>query len=148
MNAQEYEEMIRSVSGKAVADFMRRVLSSKPSLAAFGNGAEAVNYDALLQRYSSRANSQGLGLLKPGGFEAARARGLEQQGRGQIVHGVLERLKQGVLGGSAPDKGPTYSSKGSSSRSSSGGTAGSDCIVGSSSLDGSSSSTGGSSSSS
>lgn len=109
--------MIRAVSPKAVADFMRRLLSSKPSLAAFGDGADAVNYDALVKRYDNR-NSQGFGVLRPG-FLDGRSRGLEQQGRGQLVHGVLERLKQGVLGG-GPDKAPAYSSSGSSSSSSDG----------------------------
>eukprot|EP00882_Tetradesmus_deserticola_P026874 GHRQ01029690.1.p1 GENE.GHRQ01029690.1~~GHRQ01029690.1.p1 ORF type:complete len:155 (+),score=79.19 GHRQ01029690.1:134-598(+) len=82
VNVRAYEEMIRAVSGQDIAKFTIRLLDSKPSLATFGDGADAASYDKLLQRYSQASMHS----------RAANAAGAQQQ---PLVHGVLERLKQG-----------------------------------------------------
>lgn len=92
---RDYEAMIQAVSGKAIAEFTRRLLSSKPSLAAFGDGTDVLNYDNLVQRFETQqwgqrsSNPMGLGS---GLSSAAAAAG----GDGQLVHGVFERLKKGL----------------------------------------------------
>uniref|UniRef100_A0A383V7X6 Alpha-MPP n=1 Tax=Tetradesmus obliquus TaxID=3088 RepID=A0A383V7X6_TETOB len=104
VNVREYEEMIRSVSGVDIANFTRRLLSSKPSLATYGDGSEAASYEGLLQRYS-QVNLH----------NRAAAAGGEQQ---QLVHGVLERLKQGFGSrGFSSSSSSSSSSEGNSSSS-------------------------------
>lgn len=76
--------MIEAVTPKMVAEFVRRLLASTPSLAAFGDGADALSYDQLLARYSpggaggGAAGGGGGGsvfsrLFGPGGATAAAA---------------------------------------------------------------------------
>ena len=107
---RDYEAMIQAVSGKQIAEFTRRLLSSKPSLAAFGDGTEVLNYDALVQRFQqgnwAQRSSNPMGLGPAPGSE------------GQMVHGVFERLKKGLsMGGGG--RGVSSSSSGSSGGSSS-----------------------------
>jgi hypothetical protein len=83
-----------------------QLLSSKPSLAAFGDGSEAASYEGLLQRYSQVSLHN----------RAANAAGEQQQ---QLVHGVLERLKQGFGGRSFSSSSSSSSSSDSSSSGSS-----------------------------
>lgn len=90
--------MIQAVSGKQIAEFTRRLLASKPSLAAFGDGTEVLNYDALVKRFSD-ANW---------GQRSSNPLGPESQS-------VFEKLKQGLVGGRG-----MASSSGRSGRSSSG----------------------------
>lgn len=110
VTVREYEAMIQAVSGKQIAEFTRRLLSSKPSLAAFGDGTHVLNYDALVKRFGdanwSQRSSNPMGLQGPAG------------GDGQMVHGVFERLKKGLsMGGGG--RGVSSSSSGSSGGSSS-----------------------------
>jgi hypothetical protein len=76
--------MIQAVSGKQIAEFTRQLLASKPSLAAFGDGTEVLNYDNLIQRFGDakwgQRSSNPMGLGTPGSD-------------GQ--HGIIERLKKG-----------------------------------------------------
>ena len=44
--------MIEAVTPKMISEFVRRLLQSKPSLAAFGDGADALNYDHRVARYA------------------------------------------------------------------------------------------------
>ena len=104
---REYEAMIQAVSGKQIAEFTRQLLASKPSLAAFGDGTEVLNYDNLIQRFGDakwgERSSNPMGLGTSGGD-------------GQLAQGVLQRLKKGFsMGG-----GRGMSSSSSSSSSSSG----------------------------
>ena len=89
-----------------IAEFTRRLLSSKPSLAAFGDGTEVLNYDTLVQRFQqgnwAQRSSNPMGLGPAPGSE------------GQMVHGVFERLKQGLMSGS---RGISSSSSSNSSSS-------------------------------
>lgn len=92
VNVRDYETMIQSVSAKQIAEFTRRLLSSKPSLAAFGDGTHVLDYDALVKRFTeakwSQRSSNPMGLQGPAA------------GDGQMVHGVFERLKKGLsMGG-------------------------------------------------
>jgi hypothetical protein len=98
--------MIRSVSGVDIAKFTLRLLSSKPSLAAYGDGSDAASYEGLLQRYS-QVNLHN---------RAAHAAGEQQQ---QLVHGVLERLKQGFGSRSFSSSSSSDSSSSTSDSSSS-----------------------------
>lgn len=105
--------MIQAVSGKQIAEFTRRLLASKPSLAAFGDGTEVLNYDNLLQRYASRnwgdRSSNPMGVGPPGGD-------------GPLVHGVFERLKKGwnMSGGRSASSSSSSSGAGSRDGSSAG----------------------------
>jgi hypothetical protein len=74
--------MIQAVSGKQIAEFTRRLLASKPSLAAFGDGTEVLDYDALVQRFSEGKWGQ----------RASNPLGPDTQS-------VFEKLKQGLVGG-------------------------------------------------
>ncbi|GBF91706.1 mitochondrial-processing peptidase subunit alpha [Raphidocelis subcapitata] len=67
ISGPEYVAMIESVTPKMVAEFVRRLLASKPSLAAFGDGADALNYDQLLARYGPGGAGAGAGGGAPAG---------------------------------------------------------------------------------
>jgi hypothetical protein len=121
---REYEAMIQAVSGKSIAEFTRRLLASKPSLAAFGDGTNALNYDALQQRYvdagwGSRAtNPMGVQGLPHGGGGANG-----DPARQQMVAGVFEKLaglkrNMGMSSNSGSDNGGRSMSSSSSSSSS------------------------------
>lgn len=115
---REYEAMIQSVSPKQIAEFTRLLLSSKPSLAAFGDGTDVLNYDNLMQRYAdanwSQRSSNPMGV------------GASPYADGQMSQNVFEMLKKGLsMGGgrsmassSSSGSGTVSSSPGSSSRSS------------------------------
>lgn len=60
VGVREYEAMIQGVSGADIAGFVRLLLESTPSLAAYGDGADAVRYDSLLQRYGGTTRHAGL----------------------------------------------------------------------------------------
>lgn len=45
--------MISAVTPSDLSSFVSRLLSSKPSLAVYGDGVESANYDVLLTRYGS-----------------------------------------------------------------------------------------------
>jgi hypothetical protein len=53
--------MIEAVTPQMISDFVRQLLSSKPSLAAFGDGAEGVSYDQLLARYGRHPQQGAVG---------------------------------------------------------------------------------------
>jgi hypothetical protein len=112
---REYEQMIAAVSGKQIAEFTRMLLSSKPSLAAFGDGTDVLKYDALVQRFVGQ--NWGQRSSNPMGLGAAPG------ADGQLVHGVFEALKKGfsLRGGRAASS--SSSSSGRSNRSSSSSTA-------------------------
>jgi len=59
----EYKDMIMAVSGKDIAEFTRRLLSTKPSLAVFGENTDKVSYDALEELLQAR------GLVQQSGEE-------------------------------------------------------------------------------
>lgn len=107
VSVRDYEAMIQAVSGKQIAEFTRRLLSSKPSLAAFGDGTDALNYDNLVKRFDE--GNWGQRSSNPMGLEGPD---------GQLVHGVFERLKKG-LSMSGGRSSYSSSSSGDSSRSSS-----------------------------
>jgi hypothetical protein len=134
VNVREYEQMIMAVSGKDIAEFTRRLLSSKPSLAVFGENADKVSYENLLQRYkqvdwSRRATNNLWGVPIVQQQQAQEQRPVEVS---HSVHGVFERLKAGFTRGgsglssssssSSREDGPSgvESSSSSSSSSSSG----------------------------
>ena len=59
--------MITAVTPSNLSSFVLSLLTSKPSLAVYGDGVEAANYDALLARYgngeinsNSNASSKGV----------------------------------------------------------------------------------------
>jgi hypothetical protein len=103
---REYEAMIQSVSPKQIAEFTRRLLSSKPSLAAFGDGTDVLNYDNLVQRYAdanwSQRSSNPMGA------------GASPYADGQMSHSVFEMLKKGLsMGGGRSISSSSSSSSGS-----------------------------------
>jgi hypothetical protein len=60
--------MIEAVTPKMISEFVRRLLSTKPSLAAFGDAADTLSYEQLLARYgggaaAARAAADGGGVF-------------------------------------------------------------------------------------
>jgi len=113
VNVREYEQMIQAVTGKQIAEFTRRLLASKPSLAAFGDGTEALSYDQLVERLGK--GNWGQRSSNPMGLRTAMD---DQQS------GVFERLVKGLsMGGgrSITSSSSSSSSNSSSSSSSTGG---------------------------
>jgi predicted Zn-dependent peptidase len=51
VSGSEYLSMIRSVTPRQVAELVRSLLSTKPSLATFGDGSAEASYDRVLARY-------------------------------------------------------------------------------------------------
>ena len=50
ISGKQYVDMIESVTPADICAFVSRLLESKPSLAAFGDGTEAVKYESVLAR--------------------------------------------------------------------------------------------------
>jgi hypothetical protein len=75
--------MVDAVTPKMVADFVRRLLQSKPCLAAHGDGAADAAYDPLVARYAPQQHSP------RGGVAAAAAAAASAASGGG---GVFERL--------------------------------------------------------
>jgi hypothetical protein len=57
ISGPEYVAMIEAVTPKMISEFVRRLLASKPSLAAFGDAAETLSYEQLLARYGGGAGA-------------------------------------------------------------------------------------------
>mmetsp|Transcript_19134 Transcript_19134/g.53572 ORF Transcript_19134/g.53572 Transcript_19134/m.53572 type:complete len:139 (+) Transcript_19134:124-540(+) len=60
ISGPEYVQMIEAVTAADIKNFMARVLSTKPSLALVGEGAETLtdSYESLLQRFGGGGSHQ------------------------------------------------------------------------------------------
>lgn len=64
--------MIQAVTPKAIAEFATSLFNSKPSLAAYGDGTDQVDYDAVVARFKPGGSSR-LGFRGRGGLFGAAA---------------------------------------------------------------------------
>eukprot|EP00197_Chlamydomonas_leiostraca_P004553 CAMPEP_0202861894 /NCGR_PEP_ID=MMETSP1391-20130828/3130_1 /ASSEMBLY_ACC=CAM_ASM_000867 /TAXON_ID=1034604 /ORGANISM="Chlamydomonas leiostraca, Strain SAG 11-49" /LENGTH=548 /DNA_ID=CAMNT_0049541343 /DNA_START=16 /DNA_END=1662 /DNA_ORIENTATION=- len=52
ISGRQYVDMIEAVTPRDVSEFVARLLTTKPSLAMYGDGTDKVKYDTLLARYA------------------------------------------------------------------------------------------------
>lgn len=101
--------MIQAVSGKQIAEFTRRLLASKPSLAAFGDGTEVLNYDALAKRFSDASwgqrSSNPMGPDSQSVFEKLKQGFSMGGGRGMASSSSSGRSRYGSSNSSSKSKG-------------------------------------------
>ena len=70
ISGAEYIELIRGVSPKAVAELARRLLDSAPTVVAYGDGTEGLDYERVVARFGG-----GSGRSGGGGGESSSSNG-------------------------------------------------------------------------
>jgi len=60
-------KLIESITPKMISEFVRQLLNSKPSLAAYGDSSEDLNYDHLVARYDGEGQQAAAAAAAAGG---------------------------------------------------------------------------------
>jgi processing peptidase subunit alpha len=95
VSGAEYLEMIRAVTPRRVAELARSLLSARPSLATFGDGAREASYERALARFGASGGAVVGGPRAAAAAAAAAAGGVDQGGG----TGGFEKLRAAFGGG-------------------------------------------------
>lgn len=63
--------MISEITSEDLSAFVTKLLDSRPSLASYGDGAEAARYDVLLARYGGSSAMKGSSPYDRGGVQTS-----------------------------------------------------------------------------